>query len=259
MSDLIKFEAENAMPAELKYQLELDSQENMEGVKPVLPKIIMPTGNSKEFTVEQQSEDEIQTKNLVGIILYQSAANAYWQESFGVGDAVVPDCASHDGITPSSQYDDVQSETCASCRHNRFGSAKDDAGNKLPGKACRNVKRVVLLRPDDDSMPCILTVPPSSIKSFDEYMVFLRKKKRPYYTVATELSLETQTNKKGIKYPEIQFKTIGYINDVVIIKSLMDKRKEWRDLIENTLFISTDTTGEDDSMHVKNASSSDEF
>jgi len=234
--EMVKFDEANALPAELKDELEGKAQENMEGVQPRLPKMIMPTGRGKEFQIEQQAEADVETKEVVGVLLYQTASNAYWSEPFGGGDAVVPDCASHDGIKPSSQYENLQSETCAKCPHNRFGSARDPEGNKLPGKACRNVKRVVILRTDDSTMPCILTVPPSSIKSFDDYMVMLAKNKRPYYTVGTGIKAETEKNKSGIEYPHLLFELKGYINNQDVINDLLKKRDEWVELLKTMVF-----------------------
>ncbi len=222
MADLIPYDAEDELPAELAEQLGEESRENIKGVQPRLPKMAMPTGRGKEFNIEQQADEDLETKEVVGVILYQTASNAWWESSFGAGDAVIPDCASHDGVRPSSQYPDVQNDTCAGCKHNRFRSARDPEGNVLPGKACRNVKRVVILRADDPTIPCLLTVPPASLKAFDDYMISLTKKKRPYYTVATSFAIETEKNKQGVEYPHIIFRTKGFINNPDQVKGLVN-------------------------------------
>jgi len=238
---MIKFDAEDQLPAEIQDQLAEQSAENMEGVQPRLPKVQMPTGRGKEFSVEQHADEDLETKKITGIMLYQTSSNAYWSEPFGGGgESVLPDCASHDGVTPSSQYPNLQSTTCASCPHNKFGSARDPHGNKRPGKACRNVKRVVILRVDDPTIPALLNVPPSSIKVFDDYMVLLRKKKRPYYTVATSITLATEKNRDGIEYPHLQFEIAGFINDKEQLASLMEDKERWLELLKSTLFASED-------------------
>lgn len=237
---MIKFEKENKLPVAVQEQLAADSDVNMEGVEPRLPKIIMPTGRGKDFAIENHGGDDIEIKEFTGIILFQSAANAYWIEPFGGGDAVVPDCASHDGIVPSSQYEHIQSKTCGTCKHNRFGSAVDDGGNKLPGKACRNVKRIVVLRTDDMEIPCLLTAPPSSIPNFNDYMVFLKKERRPYFSVATKFFIKTESNRKGIEYPQINFQVAGYINKEESLNKLKETRANWMDLIRSTMFASED-------------------
>jgi len=240
MTEMIKFEAEDKLPAKVQEQLAEDAKANMEGVEPRLPKVIMPTGRGKDFAIENHTGEDLETKEFTGVILYQSAANAYWSEPFGGGDAVVPDCASHDGITPSDQYEKIQSETCAKCKHNRFGSAVDDSGNKAPGKACRNVKRIVILRLDDPEIPLLMTAPPSSIPSFNDYMVLLKKKQRPYFSVGTKFSIKTETNKKGIEYPQVQFEVAGYINKADTLDQMKATRESWMEMIRSTMFDSVD-------------------
>lgn len=245
-NELVKFEETDNLPAEMQEELAEKSAENIEGVQPRLPKVIMPTGRGKEFGIEHQAEETEDTKELVGIILYQTTSNAYWSEPYGGGNAVVPDCASHDGIVPSSQYENLQAESCAKCPHNRFGTAKDPEGNKLPGKACRNVKRVVILRGGDDPLPLLLTVPPSSIKAFDDYMVLLRKKKRPYYTVGTKMTVETESNRKGIEFPHLIFEIAGYVNKKEHLDDIMKQQKEWTEMLKMMLFVSDDVAANPD-------------
>ncbi len=244
MTEMIKFDDSDKLPEKVQEQLADDAAANMEGVEPRLPKVIMPTGKGKDFTIENHSEEDIETKEFVGVILYQSAANAWWEQKFGQGDAVVPDCASHDGITPSSQYKHLQSDTCAKCKHNQFGSAVDDAGEKAPGKACRNVKRVVVLRMDDPEIPVLMTVPPSSIPSFNDYMVTLKKKKRPHWSVGTKFFIKTQSNKRGIDFPQVQFEIAGFVNKEEQLTELKQTRETWMDMIKSTMFTADDTVSE---------------
>jgi len=236
MGELVKYESEDQLPDTVAAHLKEESCENIKGIQPRLPKMAMPTGRGKEFSIERQAEETIETKEVIGIILYQTASNAYWKEAFGSGESVIPDCASHDGIKPSSQYPDLQSDKCAGCRHNRFRSARDPEGNVLPGKACRNVKRVVILRADDPTIPCLLTVPPGSLKAFDDFMILLTKKGRPYYTIATAFTIVTEKNKSGIAYPHLVFSIKGFINDKDQLVSLLEDRNTWMDMLKTHLF-----------------------
>lgn len=241
MGFLIKKDDVETLPAELQEELEQESADNLEGVQPRLPKVQMPTGNSRVFTLEQFGDEEEQLPKFEAVILYQSAAKAYWATPFGGESAsVVPDCASHDGVKPSAQYNDLQADNCAECPHNRFGTGIDADGNKTRGKACRDVKRVVLLKTDDTDVPYLLTLPPTSLRSFDDYMVHLRKEKRPYWSVVTDLSLVTETNNSGIKYPKAIFSSAGYINHAETLQKIKDSKKEWGTLLANTLFAAVD-------------------
>jgi hypothetical protein len=233
--DLVKFEDKSDLPAELRQQFEEQSRENLEGVTPRLPKIALPTGQSKEFSIEKFGEEANQVKTFTGVILYQTAANAYWAEKFGTGANVPPDCASHDGIIPSTSYNNLQAKTCAECKWSKFGTATGSDGQKARGKACRNVKRIVVLV-QGEAIPYLMTAPPGSIKSFEEFMINLRKDKRPYWSVASTFTISTETNATGIKYPQIHAAVAGYINNPDILKKISVMRDEWMGVVKQTQF-----------------------
>jgi hypothetical protein len=240
MTELVKFDKTSKLPTEYVDRFKEEAKENLEGVQPRLPKVQMPTGRGKEFSIESFTADPEETKELKGIIIYQSAANAYWASAYEGGTAVVPDCASHDGVKPSEQYDEVQSPDCATCQHNRFGSARDPEGNKLPGKACRNVKRVALVRLDDPTIPVLLIIPPSSIKAFDDFMVVLAKAERPYYSVVTTVTVSTEQNRSGIDFPHLNLDIAGYINDKENLDKVITMREQWNSMIKSSMFVSED-------------------
>lgn len=247
MSDLIKYDPDQNLPPELASQFAEDAKANLEGVQARVPRVKMPTGRGKIFAVENFGEGDFETNEIVGIIIYQTPANAWWEAKFGSGGAsVIPDCASHDGIKPSPEYPKLQSKDCASCPRNKFGSAVDDSGNKMPGKACRNVKRLVILRADDPTIPVMLTVPPSSIKAFDDYMIRLRKEQRPYWSVATSLTLDTQRSKTNIEFPHLNFNPKGYVNDKDTLLRIKNMRTEWMEILQSFLFSKDETAADAD-------------
>ncbi|MDI3316571.1 MAG: hypothetical protein QJR14_02915 [Bacillota bacterium] len=53
---------------------------------------------------------------------------------------------------------------CATCPHNKWGSAVNDKGQRTRGKACRE-KRLLLVLPDGYAMPIVVSAPPMSIKT----------------------------------------------------------------------------------------------
>jgi len=239
--DLIKYEESKQLPAELVDDMAEASKENIQGVTPRLPKVQMPTGGGKIFTLEVINDEDRDEEELRGIILYQSPAKAYWHEAFGGGGvSVVPDCASHDGLKPATGYPDPQAQQCAECQHNRFGTATGPDGNKLPGKACRDVKRIVLLLEGSPEIPYLLTVPPTGIRNFDDYLIRLRKDKRPFWSVMTKVTLVTDTNKQGIKYPKAVFDVKGYINDKGALAQIQEWQRQWKEMLRSTMFADTD-------------------
>ncbi|MDY0282400.1 MAG: hypothetical protein RBR35_17775, partial [Salinivirgaceae bacterium] len=55
-------------------------------------------------------------------------------------EPVAPDCFSTDYERPDPSASAPQSELCASCPMNAYGSGKDQAGNPTAGKACADTK-----------------------------------------------------------------------------------------------------------------------
>lgn len=80
------------------------------------------------------------------------------------GDSVPPTCSSQDGLRPDPWAEAIQSDLCATCPQNRFGSATSASGKKT--KACRDSKRLWIVDPQDVSGQVFaLGVPVTSLKS----------------------------------------------------------------------------------------------
>lgn len=239
--DLVRYEPGSLeVPANYAEEFGESSSENLTGVRAALPKIQMPTGRGDKLSFQWPGEEPEDKEEALGVILYMTPAKAFWLEQFGGGDAVIPDCASHDGIIPSQQYPHVQAATCAECKNNRFGTKEGQGGKKGRGKACRDVKRVVFARVDRPELPALLNVPPGSIKAYDEFMIRLRMLKRPYWSVVTKLSLGTVKNRDGIDYPMLEFEAIGGINKSEDIEVIKHQRNQWIELLKHTMFETVD-------------------
>jgi hypothetical protein len=136
-------------------------QRNLEGITvPRLPQIkIIHRGQMFEMP------DASKPDTFEGIILDQHAANAWWEKpmSESTGNER-PDCWSMDGIIPE-ESEKRQSEKCADCPQNEYGS---DPTPGSDGKACKNMKRLLVLM-EDSLLPRRFTIPPSSIATFEIY------------------------------------------------------------------------------------------
>lgn len=83
-----------------------------------------------------------------------------------------PLCSSTDGITGQTWPDEGghrEARSCAKCQYNTWGSAEGDDGRERRGKACKEMRRIYLLQPGAQ-LPIQISLPPTSIKAFDEYM-----------------------------------------------------------------------------------------
>ena len=176
--------------------------EEMDGLGPIpFDRVKIPSGGGLVFEVPGEDEGNPETAGeLVGAILYHHPVNAYWIEKFSGGNEP-PDCFSMDG------KQGVLRETgeiinCADCPHNKFGSGG-------LGKSCKNVHRVYILR-EDNPIPIILSLPPTSLKYMRDYIgtQILLKGMRCYDAV-TKITLRKEKNAAGIAYSRAVFTFVG--------------------------------------------------
>ena len=164
----------------------------------------LPSGGGLSFEIAGDDPDNPEvTQDLTGIIVHQHDFNAYWKDPY-TGGSVMPDCSSMDGrhgvVTETGEIC-----SCAECEFNQFGS--DQNGGK--GKACKNGKRVYLLR-EGEMFPLILSIPPTSVTPFRDYLAkrIVLKGKRPY-EVVTKFKLTREKNDNGIAYSKLTCALVG--------------------------------------------------
>lgn len=179
----------------------------------------IPAGGARSFEVPSGDPDNPDTAlELVGIIVDHHPSNCYWKDPYAGGGNASPDCYSMDGKTG------LEAETgcvknCETCPFNQFGSADD--GN---GKACKNTHRLYLLR-EGETLPIVLTLPPTSIKPFKEYIakrVLLAKPPKRCWQVVTKITLKTEQNAAGIKYSKAVFAKVGILENEAAVKPTVD-------------------------------------
>ena len=177
-------------------------QEELEGLdlSNIFDRVKIPTGGGLAFEVPGETDDEPQVmKEIVGIVIDHYPVNAYWQDKFAGGNNP-PDCSSLDGKIGST------GQLCASCPMNQWGSGPDGRG-----KACKNMHRVYILR-EGEIFPLLLTLPPTSLKNFANYLAkrVVSKGKRAY-EVITRVTLKRVTNSINIAYSQAVFALAGVL------------------------------------------------
>lgn len=133
---------------------------------------------------------EKQFKTCKGYILDYHPANAWWEDQSDDSPSAPPNCASSNGVRPD-QGDMIQSNACASCERNKFGS--DRAGG--PGKDCTNMRIVHLFIPGK-LFPFRMVLKPSSFETHDEYLTELSAAKIPLQIAKTKFELERHSEGK---------------------------------------------------------------
>ena len=153
-------------------------------------RIKVPAGGSTAWSVQTLDGEEM-VKELVGIIVAWRDTRAYWRTSMEEGDGnSPPDCSSIDAKTGVGK----PGGDCRECQLAKFGS--DGKGD---GQACKLIRQLLLIR-EDNRLPEIVSLPPSSIKSARQYFLRLASRGVPCYGVITKLGLEKTKNNQGIAY-----------------------------------------------------------
>lgn len=162
----------------------------------------IPSGGGLSFELSGDDPDNPETAQaLTGVIVHHHPVNVYWEHDFD-GAGGLPDCSSPDGKHGlNARTGEVLD--CASCPYNQFGSGK---GNS---KACKNTHRVYLLR-ENEPLPILLTLPPTSLRAFKDYLAkrLIMKGKRST-DVLTTIKLKREKNADGIAYSACVFSKAG--------------------------------------------------
>lgn len=163
---------------------ELD--EDMDGLQLRFPRVKIPSGGALQFelpTGDPTNPDY--SKTLEGVILFNHSSYAYWPEGDEYDDDTAPLCSSADGKTGIGEPGGL----CVQCALNRFGS-----GPKGRGKACKNMRVLYLLR-SGEVMPLQVTLPPTSLSPFSEFMSHaFRFRKRSTTGSVVQIGLKRANN-----------------------------------------------------------------
>jgi hypothetical protein len=117
-----------------------------------------------------------------------------------------PDCFSLDGISPDPESTDPQSDLCASCPQNAWGSKVTPQGQQI--KACADQKRLAVVAADDPSGPIyLLSVTPAALKGLNQYQKELSVRGIPPEIVKTRVSFDTDAS-----FPKLKFTFGGFLD-----------------------------------------------
>ena len=133
--------------------------------------------------------------------------NAWWSKPF-TGENNPPDCSSVDGVTGSCSEEIHKAYgvggACGKCPKNKYGSEVKQNGDKGKGKACKNMRRIFILR-EGEMLPWMVAVPPTSLTAFEDYSKAITNGRNVMYGVVTKVKLSEQKSGDGIAYSELRF------------------------------------------------------
>jgi len=117
-----------------------------------------------------------------------------------------PDCFSLDGVGPDPEAESPQSDMCASCPQNAWGSKITPSGQQI--KACSDNKRLAVVAADDARGPVyLLSVTPAALKGLNQYQKELSVRGIPPEIVKTRVSFDTDAS-----FPKLKFTFGGFLD-----------------------------------------------
>ena len=196
-----------------------DLADDMEGLRLSFTRIKIPGGGHLQFEIPSGNPDVPDyAPYLEGVILYSHNSNAYWPEGSEYDDDQPPLCQSFDGKVGYGE----PGGTCADCVLNQFGS---DGNNK--GKACKNMRMLYLLR-SGEYLPLQLSLPPTSLRPFNDFMnLAFVARRRPSYSAIVEIGLK-RAESGGYTYSVATFRKVRELEgeSLAAVKSYAANFKE---------------------------------
>jgi len=174
-------------------------------------------------TVQYKFRDsDTVVKQFAAVILHIEASKVWWPTKFGAGkdSGGFPKCFSRDLFTPDPNSEMKQSDSCAKCPNNAYGSDVREDGSSGRGKSCKEVRRIFFI-PAGHLSAHWMAVPPSSLRGLGTYLNRIADAgvKRPQ-EIVTVFKLKGTSNQDGISYSELLLEPGPKVPDNVLFMML---------------------------------------
>lgn len=195
----------------------------------VSKRIANPSGDriryngSRGFTTPDGDE----ASALEVVIVDFTSVNMYYDGPYDRENIAAPACFAigpePSTLIASSNSPDKQSDACASCPMNQFGSA---AVGK--GKACKNTRLVAVTPAHDISKSSaiwIASIPPASLKQFDGYVAGLASKHQTIpLGVVSEMYMDTASDYASPRFKVVRPSTAEELADLFVLRKEAKQR-----------------------------------
>lgn len=174
----------DTLPANWKEEMAAEARQVAAREVLLAPRISLKNG---VIRIGDQKLDELNV-----IVADFTCEKTFHEKGYVEGENTTPVCFAFGDVEadlkPHPTSAKPQAENCATCPHNRFGTA--DQGK---GKACRDHRRLMVLpgdvKPDDvpTAESLMLSIPPTSIKGWATYIKGLKELGRTPWSVITNM------------------------------------------------------------------------
>ena len=179
-------------------------------------------GNEPHVLMRADGDGPRNSIEVVILDASQYVSKVWYENGYVEGSTDAPDCFSATGVVPDSSSAKKQSNVCASCPQNAWGSKITPAGKKA--RACSDSKRLAVaplgdIRNEAFGGPMLLRVPGASLEAIKAYSEQLKAFGHKYFTVGTRMSFDPNE-----AYPKIVLEPTGGLNDdqALIVKELRE-------------------------------------
>lgn len=189
---------QNSLPADIRAQLAEEVANDIGRLG--------STGGKDTIRVTQDKKFELpngdQADEIVGVVVDFIYRNEYYIGAYNRKAVTPPACFSLSDsaadMTPSSNSPMKQSDFCASCQQNQFGSSPQG-----DGKACKNTVFLAILPTDatDDTPITVLKTSPTAVRHFNAHVSKVaRTAKLPVYAVATRIHFDPNSTYASLRF-----------------------------------------------------------
>lgn len=194
-------------------ELMADSLGDMELSPRDLPRVKVPSGGGLLWTTVVEGK-ATGTDALEGVLTYFRKQRAFWTDPNPKGNA--PDCTSLDGRAPvpggmyaagGERADQNPAHLCKTCP--MFQPGTDLKGGR--GAGCKDQRALFLVK-KNEVLPTVVTVPPSSVRSFEQFIIGLVNTRTGWWSVTVSLTLEEASNAAGDKFARIKVTPTGKLS-----------------------------------------------
>jgi len=169
-------------------------------------------GDSTEVITRENSDGEQEEARSISVVILRSnkgVARTYYKTKYVEGSDEAPSCYSNDGVRPSMEAEDRQAKSCAACPHSKWGSVITESGKK--GKACSEVKRLAVAPAGQLNDPMLLRIPPTSLKSWDQYVMSLAKRGLNPTHMITKVGFDS-----SVSHQLLTWKPMNFVNEEMV-------------------------------------------
>ena len=179
----------------------------------LLTRIKLPSGGMTAFMVDELEGQQVHQHLDVILVAIKGRQKAWWSTSLEEsGGGAPPNCSSTDGIHGfgnNTLVDDAVDgqHLCSECPWSKFGSSRFGGSN---GKDCKDFSVLFFFR-EGSRIPSVMSVPATSLKALQNYVLRLIDNGKRFEGVVTRISLVAATSGSGITYSKLD---INFVKDL---------------------------------------------